>query len=183
MSTVQESVDRLKALIRDHGCPQFASFTYEAQPDGKRLLKEVARHVIVLGASLENLYKRDIEVLTSLIPNLEGLRLEAAKTILGSRQVSLAVGIGNNPQATSADAYIDLDCPGLKVHMATGDVHVMGLKVTKVVLVEGAYRTVKSKPLTLAKKEIEKLLPTSRLRQFNLGNRTTVRIDKQTLEF
>lgn len=178
------SAEVLEALIRENGCPQFASFTYDAQPGGSRLTREVARHVLVLGASFENLYEKDIEVLKGLIPNLDGLRLRAAEELLESRKESLDVGIGNNSRATSADAYITFeDCPGLKVHMGTGEVHVMGLKVSKVVLVEGTYRKVNSKPYTIAKNEIRKLLPSTRLRQYNLGNRTTVKIQGQTLEF
>lgn len=173
----------LEDAIEKRGCPQFASFTYDAQASGKRLTMERARHVILLGASLENLYQRDVEALTELIPSLTDLRLEAAYALLESRNHSLVVGIGNNEAATSADAYVALDCPGLKVHVASGDVHVMGLKVSKVTIIEGTYRHVNSKPLTIAKKEIGDLLPSSRLRQFNLGNRTVVKIDGQTLEF
>lgn len=173
----------LAALIADRGCPQFASFTYTAEPGGPRLTPERARHTLVLGAELEPLYERDIEVLRELIPNLTGLYLEAAQRIKESREESLLKGIGNNSAATSAEAYIALDCPGLKVHVPTGNVHVMGLKVSKVVLIEGTYRTVNSKPLTLAKKKVGEMLPSSKLRQFNLGNETVVRIDGQILVF
>lgn len=176
-------VQRLKALIEERGCPQFASFTYTAKPGGNRLTEEKARHVILLGASFESLYERDIEALRGMIPKLEGLRLQAANQLLESREESLSKGLGENHAATSADAYVSLDCPGLKVHLPTGAVHVMGLKVSKVVIIPGTYRTVRSKPLTIAKDEIRDLLPSSRIRQFSLVNETEIRIDHQTLEF
>lgn len=176
-------VERLREEIKGRGCPQFASFTYVAKPSGSRLTEEKARHVVLLGADLEELYRKDVEVLRALTPSLDGLRLQAAMQLLESREESLSKGIGENDAATSADSYITLDCPGLKVHLPTGNVHVMGLKVSKVVLVEANYRTVKSKPLTIEKDAVRKLLPSSRLRQFCLANETVVRINHQTLEF
>lgn len=171
---------RLEQLIAERGCPQFASLTYHAKPSGARLSTEVARHTVVLGFSMENLYLRDVEMLKELIPTLGGLELDGARALLVSKEKSLRDGIGTNSAA--AEAFDYLECPGLKIHRETGDLHVMGLAQSKVVLQEAEYRVVKSSPATIAKDTVRALLPSSRIRQFNLGNPTVMRIAGEVLE-
>lgn len=176
-------VAQLMAAIAERGCPQFASFTYEAQPKGTRLSVERARHVVLLGASFEEMYKRDVTALEALIPTLSGLEREGAEKLVATRRQTLVRGFGNNEADTHSHAYTSIGCDGLKVHLETGDIHVMGLKVSKVTLVPATYRTVNSRPETIAKDKVAAMLPSARIRQFNLSNRTTVKIDGQTLEF
>jgi hypothetical protein len=182
---------RLKALVKliqlinNHGCPQFASLTYDAQPKGPRLSLERARHTILLGFSWENLYQKDLEALKALLPGEPDKdRITAIRELIGSVTESLTVGIGNNSGNTNIDTYEHLPCDGLKVHKETGEVHVTGLAVSKVVLIEGTYREVKRRnAVTAAKADIRALLPSSRVRQFNLADSIGMNIDGHTLVF
>lgn len=172
-------LEQLKRLIVDNGCPQFASLLYTSKPSGARLTAETARHTVILGASLDTLYLRDLEFLKKLAREMVTTHtadeIQACAELIVSKEESLTLGIGNNLDATSADAYDYLDCPGLKIHRESGDIHIMGLAHTKVIIGEPAtYREVKSRNgVTHAKKWIRDLLPSARLRQFNLGNADT----------
>lgn len=171
----------LEALAGMKGA-QFASFVYTAKASGPRLTEEVARHVVILGASTEALYRRDLEALAILAPTLSGLEAEAAELIAESRRVSLAVGIGANPAYTAVDAYEPTAVQGVKVHTVTGELHVTGLAVRKDVTTAATYRTVKSKPETLARRAVEAQLPSARFRQFKLSGVTVARLNGETIE-
>lgn len=174
MDTRAELVkDMLKGV---KGC-QFGSFTYTAKESGEK-----SKITVILGASTENLYRKDVEQLEAILPSLEGVRKEVAEEILASRKQSLTVGIGQNDAYTCKDVYEALDgLPGVKVHKETGDLHVVGLIHHKTVLQEGVHKVVNSKPRTLVKQEISKTLPSARFRQYRLGNVTRVAVDGMTL--
>lgn len=161
---------------------RFASFVYVAQPSGPRLTVEVARHLLILGASTENLYRRDLETLAVLMPTLTGLQLAAAEKIRASRTESLDKGVGNNSAYTGADAYAPTAIKGVKVHLETGNLHVSGLTMRKDVIVKANYRTVKSKPETIARQEVEAMLPSAKFRQFRLDGVTVAKLNGDTLE-
>jgi hypothetical protein len=160
---------------------KFVSLTYTAKGSG-----EVAKHVIIHGASMEKLYTRDVAVLERAVRLLDrigsGDALTAARAMLASKRESLAVGIGKNSAYTAADVYEQI-APGIKVHRETGDVHVMGLAHAKTVIVPGEYREVKSRNgVTAAKKRITKLLPSDRVRQFAVPNVSRVAANGDVLE-
>ncbi len=161
---------------------QFASFLYTAKASGPRLTEEVARHVVILGASTSALYLRDLEALAEIAPSLTGLEAEAAELIAESRRVSLAVGVGNNPDYAAIDAYTPTAVQGVKVHNVTGELHVTGLAVRKDVVTAATYRAVKSKPETLARRAVEERLPSARFRQFKLSGVTVAKLNGETLE-
>jgi hypothetical protein len=161
---------------------KFASFVYVAQPSGPRLTVEVARHLLILGASTENLYRRDLETLAVLMPTLTGLQLAAAEKIRASRTESLDKGVGNNSAYTGADAYAPTAIKGVKVHLETGNLHISGLTMRKDVIVKANYRTVNSKPETIARQEVEAMLPSAKFRQFRLDGVTVAKLNGDTLE-
>jgi hypothetical protein len=174
----------LEAIERGKGA-KFASFTYRSKGTG-----ELAKCLIILGASTETLYQKDVQILQTLIAEggLTGLKLEAAAAILKSRMESLTVGIGHNSMYThspeNGDTYVHpVGLTGIKVHKENGEVYVSGLVERKDVLEEGEYKKVNSRPLTLAKKEIEKLLPSTRFRQYILRNVASARLNGEVLEF
>ena len=169
---------------------QFASIRYTAKAQtnkagkvvGPRMTDEVARHVIILGASTSALYLRDLETLAEIAPSLTGLEAEAAELISESRRVSLALGVGNNPDYSAMGAYTPTAVRGVKIHNATGQLHVDGLSVRKDVETAAVYRTVNSKPETLARAAVEARLPSARFRQFKLSGVTVARLNGDTLE-
>lgn len=171
----------LEALAEMRGA-RFASFVYVAKPSGPRLTEETARHVVILGADTSALYRRDLQTLAEIAPSLSGLEADAAELIAESRRVSLAVGVGFNPAYTAADAYSMTGVQGVKVHNVTGELHVTGLAIRKDVVTAATYRTVKSKPETLARKAVEARLPSARFRQFKLSGVTVAKLNGETIE-
>lgn len=170
------------ALIHQAKNAQFASITYRNDHE------ELAKHMIILGADTTVLYKKDVEILKTMLGDLLGVRREACLAILLSRQESLIVGVGNNSQYVhspqNADTYVYIDgLIGIRVHKDNGSLYVNGLSQSKIILEAGKpYKTVKSSPLTLAKREIMKNLPSNRFRQFILKNVTRCACNGEVLE-
>lgn len=84
-------------------------------------------------------------------------------------------GAGNNPAYTHSAARREGEVgtyetlgQGIKVHLDTGDLHVQGLEVNRVVTEPGVYKVVKSKAKTLAKEAFRRQLPLSKWRQLVL---------------
>ena len=173
-------IAQLLSVIASGKGAKFASLTYRTESTG-----EVARYSLILGASTEVLYRKDIAMLTEMLAgDMEPMMRAAAEKVLMSRQKSLDVGIGNNPAYTCADTYFqDSGIKGVKVHKDTGTIYVTALAEGKVVLVEGAPRkAVNSKPETIAKAKVEKLLPSARFRQFKLNTVSRAALNNEVLE-
>lgn len=158
---------------------QFARFTYRSKGDGK-----LANVTVILGASTETLYRKDILALSALLPTLsEPLDVLAANEILASREKSLEVGIGNNPAYTCAGAFIfPPSLPGVKVCITDASLHVCGLLQAETVLEPGTPKNVKSSAKTIAKRKIEKTLPSARFRQYRLDNVLSAKVAGEVLE-
>lgn len=160
----------------------FVSFTYRSKGTN-----ELAKLVVALGHDTSELYKMDLEILHAILigidPEVEPIKYEACKKVIASRIKSLEVGIGNNPAYTHQDTYVYPICmKGFRVHKEEGTVYVSGLVQSKVTLEEGEYKEVKSKPLTIEKKKIEKDLPSGKYRMYILSNITSVHLNGNTLE-
>ena len=146
---------------------------------------EVARYTLIPGASVGNLYTTDLKKLEALYSRLSRMfpastYTEAAGQLLSSRAVSMEGGIGNNPAATSAHAYLHI-APGIKLHTETGVIHATGVLVKKVVITPGVYKPVKSSVLTKAKNRIRRRLPSGRIRQFPLTGITRLAAEGEVL--
>ncbi len=161
----------------------FASFNYTTKGTG-----ETAKYLMILGASVTNLYEKDIAKLVRYVSLLTRIGAQphvilAAQELLASRRESLDKGIGNNSAYTQADTYTHLDnLPGVKIHNETGELYISGLQERKEVIAPGTYKKVNSAPKTLAKKKIEKALPSGRFRTLALGNITGARVRGHVLE-
>jgi hypothetical protein len=158
---------------------QFARFTYTAKGTG-----EVASYLVNLGVDIEKVYTNDLATLDNLIPTLQGIERVAAEELRDSIKKSLTVGIGNNPDATSAHAYTSIDgVRGLKVHNETGHLHLLCMLVQKDVIQEGTHKEVRSSEKTIAKRKIERLLRRSKIRQFILPNISRAALRGEVLDF
>ena len=162
----------------------FASFDYTTKATGEK-----SRYQIILGASIENLYAKDIEKLTKVVGLLKGIKalphtILAAEELLASRLESLEKGIGNNSAYTQADTYVHLNhLPGVKIHAETGKLYINGLVESKKVLEEGSPRKkVNSAPKTIAKRRIERTLASGRFRTLALDNVSGARVRGNVLE-
>lgn len=178
MSQVSQLIE---AIERGKGA-KFASFTYRSKGTN-----ELSKITVILGASTEELYKKDVILLQMMLDSneLKGLWLEAVKKIMESRQTSLIEGIGNNPAYTCKDCYV---YPvgllnGIHIHKETGEVYVTGLVTHKTVLESGEFKTVNHRPLTLAKKEVEAQLPSNKFRRYILPRVVKATLNGETLEF
>jgi hypothetical protein len=174
MSTTNQVIAE---VTKRPGC-QFISLTYKSKESG-----EVARHTIAVGVNLERAYRRDKSILHNILRKAEGLKAQAASELLQSVAESLKVGIGNNPTYTCAGVFAPV-VPGIKLHKETGQLYVYGYTVGKKVLQPGTYKTVNSKPLTIEKNRIRKVLKNGRFRQFaiDVENLQEVRANNKTLE-
>jgi hypothetical protein len=173
-----EMLQLLEMLKTGEGS-KFASFVYRSKGTG-----ELAKLVVTLGSDTKSLYQMDLEILNAKLPTLEGLHKVACEKLIASRQESIVVGIGNNSAYTNVDTYVfPKGLSGIKIHKETGEMYVTGLVESKVTLEEGVYKVVNSKPLTLAKKELEAGLPSGKFRQYILRNIKAVSMKGETVTF
>lgn len=156
------------------GC-KFVSFLYRAKGTG-----ELAKHTVALGVNLERVYRRDRAIVSGKLAHLTGLNEEAGRKILASLNDSLKNGIGNNQNYTQKDTYDNLG-KGVKIHRTSGELEIYGFSHRKEIIEPGEHKSVKSAPLTLAKKEIERSLKKSKFRQFCLSKLRAAKIAGDTI--
>lgn len=175
--------DVLAKLSKGKGA-KFASFVYRAKGTG-----ELAKHMVILGAITENVYQKDIEALTALLPSLAGMEKLAAEKIIASRQESLVKGIGNNSQYVhspeNADTYVNVDgIAGVKVNKRNGLIYIMCLSNGKVVLEPSQKPPRKYGELAAAKYDVMKRAGGrgDHIRQFIIKNLREVRMNGEVME-
>ena len=162
---------------------QFASLTYRT-----KATDELARYTLLLGASVENAYAGDLQKVEDALPTLtDSLDVQAATEIINSLRQSLDKGIGNNDAYTLQGVYASTGIPGVFINTNDNALHLRNVFVqSKVVLQEGKPRkAVNSKPLTIAKDNLKKMLGlrSNKLRQFALDNITKARVNGDTIVF
>lgn len=135
---------------------------------------EVANHLVNIGVSFSKAVEKDIDFLKNLDVRTMTWKssiidIEIAKTEL----LNSLITPNQNRSDAQKDAYTII-CEGVKVHNETGILYVWGHTIPekKEIIVEGVYKKVNSKPLTIAKNEIRKLLKSTKYRLFkvDVGN-------------
>jgi hypothetical protein len=127
------NVAELVGLLGKGKGAKFAAVTYRAKRNN-----ELARFLLILNASTEELYRKDIAALNEILPTLSPVEKLVAQEIIDSRIESLALGVGNNSRYTCADVYVMIDgIHNIKVHKETGVIYVNGLCEQKTVLEKG----------------------------------------------
>jgi len=150
----------LVALLDGNKSCRFVSLLYRAKETG-----ELARHTILLNVKRENCLKVDLANLTALRPSLEGIKAQACDELIASITETLTTG--QNSQYTKA-GYYAAEGNG-NVQVSVKDVcYIRGYAVKKDVVEKGVYKTVKSAPKTIAKKELRKGLKNTRVREFRI---------------
>lgn len=130
---------------------------------------ETARHTVRIGQSYENALKSDLALLEGLAGTLTGIDEDARAAVAASVTKSLAaLAIGEQSEDfTKRGKYATL-CAGVQV-FEDGTLEIKGFSHAKRVLVEGPpQKAVNSRPLTIAKRKLEKLLKKSKFRTFSL---------------
>jgi len=180
-------VAKLIELISGGRGATFASFLYQTVDENSKLIKPEVSHItVILGASTETLYRKDVEILNDLIPTLSGLEREVAEELLKSRQTSLTVGIGENPAYTQQGLWVypqGLEDRGIRVNSENGHVQVCGLVHRKDVVVPGLYKPDTRRKRTVAKDGIRRQLPSSKFRTYRLDHVAAAAINGEVMEF
>lgn len=133
---------------------------------------EVGDFNIVFHMSYENALKRSLEVVEALDVTAP-LEIVAKSELIESFNTSL-VKMATTPIKELDDAYtrfFDDDgayIKGVKVHTASGHLHLYGLVVHHRVRIPGTYPTRNRKPLTVAKDKMRSLTPLGKFRQFKI---------------
>lgn len=145
----------------------FVSLDYTSKGTGERAI-----HLIQIGTDVERIYRDDVVTLDNMMAAMDlpfvtvsDLHKTAAAEIHSSLIASLEKGIGNNPAYTKQGYYVPV-VKGVWFNPETGEVYVKGTQVSKRVIEAGTYNTVNSRPLTLAKKDIDKALKRSKIREY-----------------
>lgn len=164
--------------------PQFAGLDYQSVETG-----ELARYSVILTASTETLYRKDIAILEAVEKHralLSPLFQDAVSAILASRRKSLTAGIGNREDYTNKDTYTHVG-NGLKVHNVTGALYVTGLVNSKSVITPATQprKVPNSAPLVKAKRDVEARfsLPSRKFRTFKLEGVKGARVNGDIITF
>lgn len=170
------AIQFIAALGGIKGC-RFASLTYTAKESG-----ETARHTVLLGFSYRAAVEKSLLDLEIRRPDLTGIDLIAADELIASFQDTLA---GTQTGYTKADVYADTAIPGLKVNTNDDSLQLFGLTQSKVVIVPGTFKVVKSAEKTIAKNKLRKNLPVGKFREYALdaGQIHAARINGECIEF
>jgi hypothetical protein len=178
-ATVGELIVNLKKAVQNS--PTKVSFV--SIKGYKNKFGEISNNLINVGISYQKAKQKDIEFLTNLDINsfdskLDKALLEQARTELIQSFIT--------PEKNRSEGQINAYTPiidGVKVHNETGVIYIYGYREKKEILTEGTYPVVNSKPLTIAKNELRKKLSTGKFVNFSIEEITTIRANKQTLEF
>ncbi len=103
---------------------------------------------------------------------LETARLELIESFINPSE---------NRSNGQIDAYTHI-FSGVKVHNETGKLYIYGYRENKTDIQEATYKTVNSKPLTIAKNELRNRLRTGKSTQNSLKTGNELRLNGETLE-
>lgn len=152
---------------------------------------EVANVVVNLGVDYYKAKLADIETLKNFDIEEFYAKLEKAKVTLKSTKIDILTAVtellneyqkpNQNRVDGQKEAYVHIT-NGVKVHKQTGKVFIYAFTVSKKVIVEGVYKEVKSKPVTIAKNELKKhLLRTGKFRQYIVEDIGAIKVSGETI--
>ena len=127
---------------------------------------EISNQLINVGASYPNAVSKDIEYLENLDVNT--LETSLCKDLLNEARLALIKGL-KTPSKKRSDAQknaYQILTKGIKVHNENRKLYIYGYLVSKDILKKGTFKKVNSRPLTIAKRFIQKNLKTSKFRLF-----------------
>ncbi len=157
---------------------------------------EISNHVINVNISLVNAKTSDLQALKNMseanlltVSNTSKIAVDILKIslqeMLNSAEKNLSANIEDRTAQSQAqtDTYFHIT-PAIRLHKETLMIHVFGQAISKVVLVEGEYKPVKSSDKTLGKKAITKFLDlrAGKFRDFILGNADSLKVSGETID-
>jgi hypothetical protein len=167
----------IELLAQNKGC-RFASFVYTSKSSN-----ETARHTVLLGFSYINAVQASLNELREKFLTLTNeIEIQAASELIESFNATLN---GTQEGFTKKGLYLSTGISGLNVNSNDGSLQLYGLAQSKVVIVPGTYKEVKSNPKTIAKNKLRHELPIGKFREFALdaGNIHAIKATGETLEF
>ena len=149
------AIDQLRAST-ENGC-RFMSFLYTTKGTG-----ETSKYQINFGVDYHNACSDDKIALESYIPTND-LEVTAKDEMLQSLTETLTLGVSSS--YTNADKFVSIG-KGMRQHVETNELYVWGFIQSKeqVAPPTNPKKPVNSRPLTLAKKAIEKACDFKRLK-------------------
>ena len=182
---MENIIAKLEKRIANLKGSQFASLTYLSKK-----YNELSRYTVILGFSYHKLVEKSVVELEILIADNKdkwtALEKQAADEVMSSFQKTLESHSRGeqNDDYTKKDQYIPV-ANGININTVDNTVQLFGMIQSKVVLQEGVYPVVNSKPLTIAKNNIRKQLSISKFREFaiDLSQMELARVNGETLEF
>lgn len=157
---------------------------------------ELANHVILCNFSYKNAVLRDLSKLQNCnisdvetIAKNSGLSIDLINEAIEKLKTSFINNM--NKETASAQSLAQKDTftvisDAVKVHNETKQIYIYGLAVAKKVIEKGEYKSVNSRPLTIAQNEVKKYFnfSTDKYRQFivNPENLSSVKINGLELD-
>lgn len=151
--------------------PEFVSLEYTSSKG------ETSHQTINVGVSYQSVLEKSLNQLAALDRaaieqevTSKGLDTALIDTAVSELEGSLSRSLSRPEQVEIADvSNFETLSKGIKMHRVTGELYLNGLVRSKTVVTPGTYKEVKSRPLTLVKKIIEKQLMFSKYRMFKLA--------------
>lgn len=152
---------------------------------------ETAKHLVNINATLSNAKAKDLEVLKAITDKELEAIVDAEKSItlevlIEAKEALIKSIVDPNANRSNAqiDAYTRIN-DAMKYHNETGDIYLFALRVRKDVINAVEYKAVNSKPLTVAKRKIEKHLDLKapKFVNFKVDQMFTAKLNGDTLEF
>jgi len=142
-----KAIDSLREATKK-GC-SFMSFLYTTKGT-----QETSKYLINFGIDYQSACQSDKAILEAYTPTSD-LQIQAKAEMLQSLTETLTEGVSQS--YTLKDVFEPIG-KGMKQHKETGEIHLWGFVQNREVIAEAKNpkKAVKSRPLTLAKKEIEK---------------------------
>lgn len=173
----------VNAFQQIEGKCQFVGFTYTSKSTG-----EVARYTLRIGTDYKTLVENSILEMDTRETEFRAgpLGNEAFGAVRASLVESLAAMAEGREHIgfTKAGMYSPI-CPGIKMSLRDGSLEICGVQHSRAVIVPGVYKTVNSRPLTIAKDKIRGALPVAKYRTLAIDPGTIhgARINGETLDF
>lgn len=149
----------LVALLDGNKSCRFISLVYRAEESG-----ELARHTIMLNIRRNVMLKHDVAKLQAMLPSLSGFDKQACEELILSMEKSLN---GTQDGYTKAGYYEAQGNGNVQVSVKS-ECYIRGYSLGKEVIEKGTYKEVKSRPLTIAKNKLRKVLKNTKCREFKI---------------
>lgn len=152
---------------------------------------ETARHLVNVNASLSNAKAKDLETLKAVTNDELNKLVDAEKNITievlieaKDALIKSIVSPNENRSQAQINAFTKIN-ESMKYHNETGDIYLFALRVRKDVIVPIERKAVNSKPLTIAKRIIEKSLELKapKFVNFKIDQMFSAKLNGDTLVF